>query len=333
MAKRVWITWEKQRRNRTLSTALDCRLFEFNLPYGRIWRYPMALSLTVATLVKERPTMLFVQNPSIVLAAFAVAYGWLVGLRVGVDTHNAGATPRNHQGLLERVVAGFIRRRAYLTIVSNQLLADLLRPDVKGKVAVVPDPMPCLQRGIAHRALRGRHNVLFVCSWANDEPYVEVIKAAALLDEDTYIYVTGKSRGKDKTFGGMVPPNVVFTGYLPDEDYVAMLFACDVVVDLTTREGCLVCGGYEAVAAERPVILSDTVALRSYFARGALFTNNTYPDIAERIHDAIARSEDLVAEVRALKQDLIRRWEEERQGVEGLIEQAETGRFNIPESE
>lgn len=321
MSTRIWVTWEKQRRNATIASALNCRLFEFDLRYHRFLRYPIALVLTLVTFVKERPSLIFVQNPSIVLSAFAVAYGRLLGIPVIVDTHNAGVDPLDGKSAIANAVTRFIQRRAALTILSNQALADTLS-SVRGlaPIAILPDPIPDLEKPAnALPRLRGKTNVLFVCTWADDEPFIEVIKAATLLPPDTYIYITGRSKNQEAAYGPALPDNVVLTGFLTETDYVGMLYACDVVLDLTTRDHCLVCGGYEAVAAERAIILSATQALKSYFHRGALYTDNTSADLAKRIQEATAASHSLMSEVRTLKTELIRSWQEDKRRLEDVL--------------
>ena len=320
-ASRIWVTWEKQRRNATLSEALGCRLYEFNLPYTGVVRYAAATALTLRAFVRHRPSIIFVQNPSIVLAALAVSYGSLFRIPVVVDTHNAGVEPFGGRSAWANRLVRFIRRRSAVTILSNEALAETVKseaPDLH--VAILPDPIPHLEAAATSPRLKGRTNVLFICSWAEDEPYVEVIRAATLVPDDTFIYMTGSSKGREKRFGDTLPANVVLTGYLSEQEYVGMLYACDVVIDLTTRENCLVCGAYEAVAAERGMILSGTSALRAHFRSGVIFTDNSAEDLALRIREAIVAKERLRREARALKQNLIAEWQNDREKLERMLE-------------
>jgi len=59
--------------------------------------------------------------------------------------------------------------------------------------------------------------------------------------------------------------NLTLTAFIDDNAYVTLLYSCDLIVDLTTREDCLVCGAYESVSAEKPLLLSDTTALRVFW--------------------------------------------------------------------
>jgi hypothetical protein len=319
-SSRIWITWEKQRRNTTISQALGCRLFEFDLKYSGLVRYPMALALTLITFIRERPTHIFVQNPSVVLSVFAVLYGRLLRIPVIVDTHNAGIEPLRRQPTWELAVARFILRHAALTILSNQALAETVQAEPgMAPVAVLPDPIPDLPPPAVKPVLFGRKNALFICTWAEDEPYLEVIKAAKLLPIDTYVYITGNSKNRLAHLTEPLPVNIVLTGYVDEATYVGLLHSCDVVVDLTTWEDCLLCGGYEAVSAERSVVLSGTAALRAYFHKGALYTDNTDVDLASKIEQAIAAQEELVEDVRALKRELVAQWQAQKEHLEKTL--------------
>ncbi|RFA25153.1 hypothetical protein CAI21_19865 [Alkalilimnicola ehrlichii] len=167
--------------------------------------------------------------------------------------------------------------------------------------------------------------VLFICTWAADEPYLEVLKAAKRLPASVHIYVTGRSRGRERALEDTVPDNVTLTGFVSEEEFIELLQTADAVVDLTTREDCLVCGAYEATAAEKPLLLSNTKALRSYFHKGALFTDNTAADIARQLLQLRNEHTRLMQEVAELKQDLSLNWQKYRTGILDLLEQLEAG--------
>ena len=82
------------------------------------------------------------------------------------------------------------------------------------------------------------------------------------------------------------PDNVTFTGFLSERDYVNLLFAADAVLALTTAESCMLCGCYEALAARKALLTSDTSALREYFDR-ALFVQSTPESIARGIREFV----------------------------------------------
>jgi hypothetical protein len=74
-------------------------------------------------------------------------------------------------------------------------------------------------------------------------------------------------------------------------------------------DNCLVCGAYEAVAVERPLVTSDTRALRTYFNRGTVYAGHTPESLAAAIQQAVAQKTRLAAEMRLLKLELGERWD------------------------
>jgi glycosyltransferase involved in cell wall biosynthesis len=105
-----------------------------------------------------------------------------------------------------------------------------------------------------------------------------------------------------------LPSNVQLTGYLSEEAYIAMLGSADAIVDLTTREDCLVCGAYEALALARPLVVSDTTALRGLLQRAALYTRNFSSDIAAAARLALEQGVMLQREADARSLELREDW-------------------------
>lgn len=300
MSDRVWISWETQRRNRSLSSRVNAKLFEIDLDLPAWRRYPLAIMQTIALLNREKPRVIFAQNPSIVLACLAIIYANLLGRKVVIDAHNAGLFPAEGRHRSLNWIASRLFRWTTITIVSNGELVSYINR-LKGNAIAIPDPIPGIAEPDQSAPLSGAYNVLFICSWADDEPWLEVLRAAALLSSDIYIYMTGNSRGKERQLDAPIPENVVFTGFLQEREFNAMLFRCDAVIVLTTREDCLLCGAYEGVAAGKPMVLSDTLALRNHFCRGAIYTDNSASSIADAIEASRTRQAELTTEVKALR--------------------------------
>lgn len=316
MTERIWLTWERQRRNRTLSKAVDAKLFELTYKLPRLWRWARAVSDTLRILGRERPQVVFAQNPSLILALLVVWYGQLTGRVAVIDAHNAGVYPFfERQGWLDRMLrpvmqqlVHHVMRRADLTIVSNVSLQAYIE-NVGGRAFALPDPLPQFPQQSSEIEPRNSPQVLFICTWAADEPFAEVIAAAERIDPNIQILMTGNSKGRERVHGQPLPPNVVLTGFVSDDEFVRLLHEVDVVMDLTILEDCLVCGAYEAVAAGSPLILSKTRALQEYFHRGVVFTANYAADIALAVEEAVASQQELATEISALKQELKDSWQ------------------------
>ena len=141
MASRVWISWETHRRNQTASKALGAKLFEIDYQTSGLTRYLRAIIKTVFLLFKERPRLIFAQNPSMVLAVLALQFGRLSRTPVIIDAHNAGLHPFDGEKPWANRLARHIIQSAALTIVTNSGLAEYVKEN-GGRPAVLPDPLP-----------------------------------------------------------------------------------------------------------------------------------------------------------------------------------------------
>ena len=84
--KRVWFTWERQRRSIELAKTFRCKLFI--IEYNGFKRYPLSILKTICILKKTKPDILFVQNPSMILATLACIYKLIYNTTVIVDRHS-----------------------------------------------------------------------------------------------------------------------------------------------------------------------------------------------------------------------------------------------------
>ena len=308
MRDRLWITWEKQRRNRTLSLELGATLCEYPWKLPRVIRYPLLLVLTFFKILTVRPSILFVQNPSIVLAFFSVLWCRAVRIPVVVDAHNSGVFPFKGKKQWANIITNVINRTASYIIVSN----DSLKQHVEmsgGRGIVLPDPIPDFKINVeCNKSKHDVFKVLFVCTWASDEPYIDVIEAVRSLDGSVHVYMTGDYRRIDDALPGKVSNNVTLTGYLSDVEYEQLLSYVDVVMDLTTMDDCLVCGAYESVAAEKPIILSNNSASRAYFNKGVVHIENTVEGIVDGINESKNRIDTYQREIVEFKKDVKEAW-------------------------
>lgn len=310
---RIWITWETHRRTRELASSIPgLALFEFDLDGPRAVRYPVLLLKTALTLLRQRPHLAIVQNPSMVLALLMTGVGKTFGFRVVVDAHNEGVRPFSSKLRWLLPLYSLVQKWAHRTIVTNEALARMVRAN-RGRPIVLPDRLPRLGQ-VELKELKGQYRFVFICTFAKDEPYRKVIEAARSLDKEVVIYITGRYDRAGLSQEQM-PGNVVLTGFLPEQEYISLLYSSNCVIDLTLMEDCLVCGAYEAVALGKPMILSNTNALREYFRAGAVYTDNTVKGIADAIRIVIEEEIRLNEEVKALSGILKEEWTQQHSGL------------------
>jgi len=300
----IWITWERQRRNRSMAARVGARLHELHCARKALRRYWLLGRQTIRIVRESGAAVIFYQNPSLVLASLLATMKFLrlTGARLIGDFHNAGVHPPVGGFLVRWIV-----RNSDLVIVSNRNLEPAITA-LGGQCLSIPDPIPDIEPADATSA--GRHNpfrVFFICSWAADEPIVNVLRAAQIL-EDTQsgisVAITGRPRLERIGWHAPVPANVVLTGFLAEEEFDRQLATASAVLDLTTRANCMVCGAYEAVSAEVPLIASDNEPTRRYFRKGTLYTDNSAEDIARCILELRDRHPAFKAEIVQLKQEL-----------------------------
>jgi glycosyltransferase involved in cell wall biosynthesis len=307
----VWIAWEDDTsiRSRVLAEELgaDYRAFtRFTQSKSFDWlRYPVATLQTVWTIMRMRPRVLFVQNPSILLAFEAALLKRIFGYQLVIDLH----TPFIHPTGIRRAVATFLHeyglRHCTAVIVTNDAYKKRVARQTQRPVFTLPDKIPELRDEFTPVPLRGKLNVLYICTFSIDEPWREVVAAGALLPDDTCIYISGRGPSEPQR----LPGNVILTGYLPRKDYQNLLRSVDAVLVLTSADENLVCGGYEAVAAGKPIILSDTEALKGYFRDGTIFTANRSEAIAAAINRVREDTAALGQRISGLKRDLVAGWQ------------------------
>ncbi|HKP97261.1 MAG TPA: hypothetical protein VJ385_16045 [Fibrobacteria bacterium] len=312
---RVWIAWEKQRRSLNLSRRLGARLF-LCLDEGRGWkRYPLSIAKTVRELRRLRGHTVVVQNPSMVLAALACLLKKPFGYSLTVDRHsNFGFLAGARAGFKRRLsdlLSDYTLRHADLTLVTNDELRDRVER-AGGRGFTLPDPFPDPRGPRDGPILRPRpegapKEILFVSSWAFDEPIAQTVEACRRLRGEIIVRITGRMKPGFARLVREAPDNFVPTGFLSDRDYFALMAECDAVMAVTHRAATLVCGGYEGAAMGKPLILGNSAALRAYFDEGCVYTDGSAGDLETQMRGLIA---DLPAHARGIRRFHARRREE-----------------------
>jgi glycosyltransferase involved in cell wall biosynthesis len=161
-------------------------------------------------------------------------------------------------------------------------------------------------------------NVVLINSFSDDEPLSAALEGAAGLP-DVHLYVTGDVRKAASSTLDKKPPNVTFTGFLPDEDYLSLLRGTDAIMALTTEDYTLQLGGMEAVAVGKPLITSDLSFLREYFDRGTVHVSNDREGIRQGIARVQRDFERLSQEMIALRHAHRQEWLAKSQQLRRLV--------------
>jgi hypothetical protein len=137
----IWITWEKQRRNRSMAASVGATLHELEYRGNALARYCVLIFRTIRLVRGAKPDLIFFQNPSLVLAALMAGLKTLGVIRCKTigDFHNAGVHPPTATFLVPWIV-----RHCDLVLVSNSNLAPAIEA-AGGRCLAMPDPLPSME--------------------------------------------------------------------------------------------------------------------------------------------------------------------------------------------
>jgi len=312
--EKIWITWEGQRRSLELANALQAKLFVLSDADNlvRPLRYFVLSIKTLFIILKEKPKIIFAQNPSMVLPTILSFFRIWLSYRLVVDRHSNFKfhTIRSKKVIWKifHFLSRYTIRNADLTIVSNDYLCNIVNK-WEGYGFVLQDKLPKMALG-ENIKLKGKKNIVFVATFSNDEPIAEIIGAAKLLNKEWIIYLTGKyDNFYNKKILTNLPENVRLTNFLSEKRYESLLLSSDLMVVLTKQEHTLNCGAYEGVAIGKPMILSDTDAIKSYFSKGVIYSKCDSISIATAIKEGILKSDEMRKDIKLLKKELLIKWE------------------------
>lgn len=272
----MWVAWEHHRRSKELSRALGFNLIVFD--YNGLCRYLVSIYYTTKLFITNKPEIIVVQNPSMILAALACVYKHFFKYTyVIVDRHTTFRLNKKYRFNIDWIVYSVLNRftlkQADLTIVTNKYLADIVIMN-NGKPFILEDKLPDTEVDVKLELGSEKFKFMMISSFSEDEPIREVFKAFhMLLDEEVELYITGDFNKFPQHLIADKPKNVKLTGYLSDEKYLEYLNSVDATIVLTTADHCMLCGCYESISYKKPLITSNKRVLKEYF-RGALFIEN-----------------------------------------------------------
>lgn len=287
-ARVLAITWEDHRRMSELCDWLDLPLTVLRSSSRGVRRYAQLSLATIRFLRTHRPAAVLLQNPSLILALLVLfARPFMGRYRVVMDAHNEAITPYTYDFWPITWLSCLAQRHADATIVTNAALARIVREN-GGRPLIVPDRLPTPPVSPNRLSQPDRLSVMVVATFAADEPIGAIFGAARQLGPDFSFAVTGNSRKLAPELRDSMPANVRLTGFLPEHDYWQLMADCHVVLDLTLKTDCLVCGAYEALSLNKPMILSGNGASRDLFGSFAVFPESCDEnDIAAALRKAL----------------------------------------------
>jgi glycosyltransferase involved in cell wall biosynthesis len=274
---------------------------------------------TLWVLYTRTPELVYVQAPP-VFAVFATwIYCRLWRVPYVVDAHN----PMIYDTFWPRVpLAQVALRGATSVLVHNPYVADVARQMQLRSLVLIDRPVevtPVADASIP-AIVRGRTapRVVVPCSFDLDEPLDELQKATRALPDVDFFITWYREKLPPEVAAGF-GPNVILTGFLPLDEFNALLACADVILVLTTRDGTQPSGATEALSFERPLVVSDSDTIRTLFPKGAVYVENEGEAIARGLHAGLMNKARLSAEMGYFKAEKCSMWEQQFQTLQLLL--------------
>jgi glycosyltransferase involved in cell wall biosynthesis len=294
MHKILFIVWKKyQRRAEVLAPQLKSRVLFIPHIFRRKWLRPIdyLYKLLVGCYVglKTRPGLMVFQAPPLYSAFTALG----LGIPYVVDAHNP--VFQNVGGKIawgKLPLSGFLIRNARAVIVHNHGILKLAResyPDVT--FFNIPDPLEAISGFPIERL---RNQILVICSFDPDEPVEVFLESIAKLPYYNFIVTADVLKLPSELqaqFRNL--PNVRLTGFLPIEEYHALLCSSLAALVLTSQDLIQPSGACEALSSNTQLIISHTALIQELFGEWAILVENTPSSIVNAIQGLKPKQLDL----------------------------------------
>lgn len=285
----------------------------FSAPF----RYAIQTVQTLRLLFQKRPQIVFVQSPPSLAVLVVYLYCRLTASQYVIDAHSAAFT--TPIWTRPRWLHRFLARKAIVTIVTNDHFQHIIRQ--WGGATFVLRDIPTEFPRAPSIDLSVGFNLVVVNTFSDDEPLDQVLQAAGDLKEVNF-YITGNTKNAAEKTLAAAPANVHFTGFLPDDQYYALLSSGEAVMCLTTRDHTMQRGACEALSLGKPIITSDWPMLRDYFHQGTVHVANTKQGITQGVREMIAKNRLYQLEIKELQRAQQREWLEKAAALTDLVQQA-----------
>ncbi len=310
--KTAWITWETQARNAELSKAFCCEYLCLDYSSDNsLVRYCRSAYRTISAIHRARYSYVFAQCPSLLLAILVTTLKAIYGYCLVIDAHNVAIEYAESKNTFVRFLGRLVLSKADYVIVSNLGLKPIVE-QCHGRPLVLPDKIPLIEEHELSQDFKKVEKplVTLVATFAPDEPIECFLESVKAIELPFTLVVTGK-RSKARRLLKYESNKIIFSDFLSREKYEGLIRHSDFLVDLTTRENCLVCGAYEALSVQTPALLSDTKALRETFPCGFIFASNNRFSFEQSFKELLGHYSKYRKEMPEAKQKFKEKWQKD----------------------
>jgi hypothetical protein len=283
-----------------LAHLLGGRVVYLNVLFGKRWAAPLRylfLSLrTFQVLRRQRPTGVFAQNPPIFCPLAIIAAKRMMDFNLIVDHHAVWSVKSIRTPILSNLIAWlerFVVRRADAnTTPNNNWTRQFQRMGAKNAFTyhdfLDKKPRPGTNSSSVLNRLPPHRFLVIAAHGGHPEELLEEEVAAVQGLPDYVLVITGRREKIGQRLAGMNPSgNVVYAGYIAQEDYEALKRCADVALSLSVEPNTVPHAIYEFLSYRVPTIVLKDDLLRSIFDGGIIEAETRS---SASIRDAIRRA-------------------------------------------
>jgi len=285
----------------------DLLPINFKIKVPLLIRYFFSMIKTFIVIFKKKPDIIICQIAPLFNALVAYLYTTFWGGIFLLDAHSAEIISRKWKFLLP--LRKFLFKRAFYVFVHNiDNLETVKSWELKANVIVLNDPLPEVPVTEQVKNHNDGRKIVFITTFHYNEPYVECLKAAQILQKDSekwkFIF-TGNYKLGNLPFK---PENTIFTGYTDYNKYWSILKGADVIVSLNKRDHVITCGVWESLALSKPTVTNNFSCVMDRFKDSFIYTDNQPHNIASAIEEAYSQKTNLIKKCDELKNNYKIEW-------------------------
>ena len=316
--KILFIAWSRiGRRTVELAKEVDAKLLLIadRPPYIRAWRK------TKTIISKMRPKVIIAQLPQGPLLLRLVQLKNRMKFKLIADVHSGFVVQESLKGII--LNKPFVRLLRYcdLIVAHNELQAKYMIEKLrfnKELIIIVYDSLPRIPKTTRKpnsiNLDPDEKYLIMPASWDPDEPIDYIIRGYHIsrIKKDYKLVITGRPKKRDIIILArkLVPDRIIFTGYLPWNEYYWLLSHANAVIGATTREYTMLSAVWEASALSIPLIISYTLTLREIVGDNALYFTLSEDSIAKSL-DMLPYLENILRRKSAALRDRLARLSKE----------------------
>lgn len=334
------LTWTPggSRRIHDLRNLLGAELWNYSIFYKQkalaTIRYPIQGMMTLITLSRKKPDVVFVQNPPIFAALACIAYSMTSRVEIVIDHHliwsmSGFITNRFLKSFIGAIEELCVRKADINTTYADDWARELARMGAEEVLTIYDFVNRTWVRNadlsIRKRFPEDKKIIVMACGTGHPLERPDLLMESVKDNEDLVVVITGNRkylRDHVKKAQRLGLENVVFTGFLSDKQYRGLIATCNFVANVSDEPYGIPHTITEGLAADRPVIMSGNPSVRKLLGDDypLIIPHNDVEAIRKIIATAIEREDEFTERANDLYERLKNKEQDQIQELLKLLD-------------